>query len=92
MKDQKREQKSAFALRYEEKKDDSPRVIAKGEGYVAENMIEKANDHNIPVYEDETLTELLGELSINEKIPEELYEVVAEVFAFIYKVDKKQKA
>lgn len=47
--------------------------------------------HEVPVYEDPNLVELLGQLDLNTSIPEELYQAVAEVFAFIYHLDEKQK-
>lgn len=82
--------REAIALSYQSEKS-APEVVAKGKGYIAENILQAAKDHQIPVQEDASLVELLSELNINEQIPEELYHVVAEVFAFIYKVDQAQK-
>lgn len=79
----------AVALAYDDKVDTEPRVVAKGKGNIAQNIIEEAQSHNIPIKEDNALVELLGELHINESIPEDLYRVVAEIFAFIYKVDQE---
>ncbi|WP_181348803.1 EscU/YscU/HrcU family type III secretion system export apparatus switch protein [Thalassobacillus sp. CUG 92003] len=84
----KKTRREAIALGYEEEKHSAPNVMAKGEGYVADRIISKANDHNVPIQEDASLVELLSELNINEQIPEELYHVVAEVFAFIYRTDQ----
>ncbi|QAS51012.1 EscU/YscU/HrcU family type III secretion system export apparatus switch protein [Halobacillus litoralis] len=84
----KHERKEAIALSYQSEQESAPQVTAKGKGYVAENILAKAEENQIPVQEDATLVELLSELNINEQIPEELYHVVAEVFAFIYKADK----
>lgn len=78
----------AVAMHYDDSKASAPRITASGKGYVAENMVALAKENNIPVQEDETLVELLAQLDINEKIPEELYQAVAEVFAFIYQADK----
>lgn len=83
--------KKAVALSYEGENMTAPVVIAKGEGVIAENILSQANNHHIPIQEDKTLVELLSKLTINETIPEELYQVVAEVFAFIYQVDKEAK-
>lgn len=80
--------KEAVALSYDKAKKDAPRIIAKGKGLIAEGILEQANAQNIPVHEDGSLVELLGKLNINEQIPEDLYQAVAEVFAFIYKVDQ----
>lgn len=81
--------KKAVALSYEQNMDDTPKVTASGKGYLAEEIIEKAHGHDIPIIEDPSLVELLGELNINEQIPEELFQVVSEVFAFIYRTDKQ---
>ncbi|MDZ5474357.1 EscU/YscU/HrcU family type III secretion system export apparatus switch protein [Bacillus sp. 31A1R] len=81
--------KEAIALSYDQRKHDSPRVVAKGKGIVAENILEKAKENNVPIQEDSSLVELLSKLEINENIPEELYQAVAEVFAFIYKTNKE---
>jgi len=83
--------KEAVALSYDSSKDSAPKVIAKGKGDVAANILEKAKKFNIPIQEDPTLIELLGQLEINETIPEELYQAVAEIFAFIYRIDKSLK-
>lgn len=80
--------KKAVALRYDQEKSNAPKVVATGKGLVAENVIEKAKENKVPILEDETLVELLAELNINETIPEELYQAVAEVFAFIYQADQ----
>ncbi|MBG9450275.1 type III secretion exporter [Cytobacillus firmus] len=83
------QRKEAVALTYDSESHGAPRVSAKGEGLTAENILEKAKEHGIPVQEDPALVELLGKLNINEGIPEELYQAVAEVFAFIYRADQE---
>ncbi|MFJ5622131.1 EscU/YscU/HrcU family type III secretion system export apparatus switch protein [Peribacillus loiseleuriae] len=83
--------KEAIALQYDAEKESVPKVLAKGKGKVAENILEKAKERNIPIQEDPSLAELLGKLDINKTIPEELYKAVAEVFAFVYKTDKEAK-
>lgn len=80
--------KEAIALKYDQKISKAPVILAKGKGKTAETIMEKAMKFDIPVQRDESLTALLGQLDINQMIPEELYGAVAEVFAFIYKVDK----
>lgn len=80
--------KEAIALTYNPENNGSPTVKAKGKGKIAENILAQASLHNVPIYEDKNLVELLGNLDLNESIPEELYEVVAEVFAFIYRLDR----
>ncbi|NSL51199.1 FlhB-like flagellar biosynthesis protein [Calidifontibacillus erzurumensis] len=83
--------KEAVVLSYDQSKDVAPRVVAKGKGEIAHKILEKAEQHHIPIQEDPTLVELLGQLEIDEAIPEELYQVVAEIFAFLYKVDHSLK-
>ncbi|ASS91573.1 MAG: hypothetical protein C6W58_09545 [Bacillaceae bacterium] len=80
----------AVALSYNDEKDAAPKVSAKGKGYVAEKIIEKARENNVPIQEDPSLIELLSEVEINEQIPEELYEVVAELLSFIYRLDQQR--
>ncbi|MCD7033797.1 EscU/YscU/HrcU family type III secretion system export apparatus switch protein [Metabacillus sp. GX 13764] len=79
--------KKAVALKYAEGRDKAPAVAAKGSGLVAEAIIEKAMEHAVPVQEDPSLVTLLEKLEIQEEIPEELYQAVAEIFAFIYKME-----
>jgi flagellar biosynthesis protein len=81
--------KQAVALSYDATIQSAPKVVAKGKGMVAANIIEKAKEHHLPIQEDASLVELLSQLQINENIPEQLYEAVAEVFAFIYNVDRQ---
>lgn len=80
--------KTAVAMSYDKNSENSPKITAKGSGFVAENILEKAREHDIPIQQDASLVELLGKLNINENIPEDLYQAVAEVFAFIYRADK----
>ncbi|MBS4172502.1 EscU/YscU/HrcU family type III secretion system export apparatus switch protein [Bacillus sp. FJAT-49736] len=88
-KDELKDRKEAIALSYQSEKNTAPIITAKGKGYVADNIIDKAKENGIPIQEDPNLIQLLGNLDINQMIPEELYEAVAEVFAFIYKVDQR---
>ncbi|WP_066193929.1 MULTISPECIES: EscU/YscU/HrcU family type III secretion system export apparatus switch protein [Gracilibacillus] len=81
--------KKAAALQYDVATDQSPKVVAAGKGYLAEEIMERAKANNVPIQSDPTLVALLSELHINEEIPEELYQAVAEVFAYIYQVDKQ---
>ena len=90
MSDGKFKRKEAIALTYKPGHLDAPTVVAKGKGKIAENILEKAKEHAVPIQEDASLVELLGKLDINQSIPEELYQAVAEVFAFVYRVDKER--
>ena len=79
----------AVALRYDQKKDKSPRVIAKGRGGIAEKIIAVAEANNVPLYEDKNLIQVLEALELETEIPPELYRAVAEVLAFIYRLNEK---
>jgi len=79
----------AVALKYDRKKDNAPRVIAKGRGEIAEKIIEVAKAHNVPLYEDKNLIQILEALDLETEIPPELYRAVAEVLAFIYRLNGK---
>ncbi|HPX50157.1 MAG TPA: EscU/YscU/HrcU family type III secretion system export apparatus switch protein [Deltaproteobacteria bacterium] len=84
----KKDPDKAVALKYERGKESAPKVTAKGRGSVAEKMLAIAREHNIPVKQDKTLLDALYCLDINEEIPEDLYRVVAEVLAFIYRMNR----
>jgi flagellar biosynthesis protein len=77
--------KRAVALKYEKQSDLAPRVVAKGAGDVAEAILRRAQESHVEIYEDEALTTALMALELDSVIPEELYAVVAEVLAFVYK-------
>jgi len=81
--------KSAIALKYDADEDIAPKVIAKGNNYIAKNMLEKAEKLDIPIYRDEKIVHQLRNLEINDNIPQELYEAVAQILLFITKLDKK---
>jgi len=83
--------KKAVALNYERGKDAAPKVTAKGRGAIADKILALAKEHKIPIEKDSTLMEALYHLDINEGIPEELYKVVAELLAFIYRMNKLKK-
>ena len=88
MSEENKKRKEVVALSYKQNVENAPVVIAKGKGDIAENIIKIAKENHIPIQEDPSLVSLLGQLEINESIPEELYQAVAEVFAFIYRVDQ----
>lgn len=87
MSEEKETIQSAVALSYESKSDVAPKIAGKGKGDLAKRMIQIAKENQIPIQKDDTLVELLSKLEVNETIPEELYQVVAEIFSFIYKLD-----
>lgn len=83
--------KKSVALSYEPEKDIAPKIVAKGKGYIAEKIIEVAKQNGIPLYEDKTLVNLLMYVDLDDIIPTQLYKVVAEVLAFIYKLENYAK-
>ena len=82
--------RKAVALKYNIE-DVAPKVIGKGQGYVAEKLLEQARLNKIPVYKDPKLTQDLMGIDLGENIPPELYEVVASVLVFISDLDKMEE-
>ncbi|WP_022854220.1 EscU/YscU/HrcU family type III secretion system export apparatus switch protein [Thermodesulfatator atlanticus] len=81
--------KKAVALKYEPAKDKAPKVVAKGEGLLAEKIIELAKDHGIPIKEDQELIEALMKIELEREIPPELYEAVAIVLAWALRLNQE---
>ena len=79
----------AVALKYDMERDTAPRVVAKGRGHVAENIMAVAQKNTIPVYQNKTLVNMLMALELDREIPPELYRAIAEVMAYVYRIDKK---
>ena len=71
----------AVALLYEDP--NAPKVVASGQGWVGEKIIETARVHGVPIEEDPVLAQALSTLEIDEEIPEALYRAVAEVLSFL---------
>lgn len=80
----------AAALKYDNQTDEAPKVVAKGRALVAEKILEIAETYDIPVHRDTDLVNILEQVEINQEIPLEVYSVVAEVFAYIYRVNKNK--
>lgn len=79
--------KQAIALEYDPS-DDAPRVIASGRGILAERIIERAQESDVPIHRDDKLADTLSRLEVGDMIPPELYEVVAEILIFVDSMDK----
>lgn len=79
--------KQAIALEYNPS-EDAPKVVASGRGLLAERIIEKARESDVPIHRDDKLADTLSRLEIGEMIPPELYEVVAEILIFVDSMDK----
>ncbi len=78
--------KKAVALQYRHQVDRAPKVVAKGQGIIAERIIEIAAEHHIPLKRDPALIEVLSKMDLDQEIPPELYRAVAEVLAYVYKM------
>lgn len=78
---------TAVAIAYDPD-DEAPKVIASGKGYLADKIIEKAKEAEIPLHKDEKLANTLSRLEIGDMIPPELYEVVAEILVFVDRMDR----
>ncbi len=82
--------RAAVALRYEQGSTPAPEVTATGRGATADRILALAREYGIPIREDRALTEALSGLDIGERIPPELYALVAEVFAWIYSLEDRR--
>lgn len=82
----------SIAIRYEQGKDTTPIVVAKGVDEVAFRIREIAKSHDIPIIENVPLARLIyKEVDIDQEIPEEMYKAVAEVLVAVYKIKNKYK-
>ncbi len=77
------------ALKYDQAKSMAPRVVAKGRGYIAEQIIQVARENDVPLIEDRNLANVLEAMELESEIPAELYRAVAEVLVFIYRLNGK---
>ena len=77
----------AVALKYDRAEGAAPSVTAKGAGDVAQRILELAHEHGIPVREDPDLLELLAGVDLGDEIPADLYEVVAELLNYLYRLN-----
>jgi len=82
------DQTIAISLQYEG--EGAPVVSAKGTGVIAQQILDLAAEHNIPITQDAQLTELLSQVELDAEIPELLYEAVAQVLVFAYQLSNKE--
>ena len=87
MQNGKEKPKQAIALSYDPD-DAAPKVVASGKGALAERIIERAKEAEVPVHRDDKLADTLSRLEIGDMIPPELYEVVAEILVFVDGMEK----
>jgi flagellar biosynthesis protein len=79
----------AVALAYQNG-ESAPKVIARGRGLIAQAIIERAKEHGIFVHESQELVGLLMQVELDEHIPPELYLAVAELLAWIYRLEHRE--
>jgi flagellar biosynthesis protein len=84
-----RNMKKAAALKYD-KAYEAPMVTAAGMGVIADKIVEKAEESNVPVVYNKELAELLTNVDIGQSIPSELYEAVAKIIVYVMDMDNKQ--
>lgn len=82
--------KKAVALRYDENKDVAPVIVASGLGYMAERIVEMANENGVPVYEDNSLATVLTQLDLGTAIPEELYQAIVDIYAYFLRYNPEK--
>lgn len=87
-----RERNTAIALKYDEENDVAPVIVATGNGYLAEKIIATAEKHSIPVHKDESTAVLLSQLELGARIPDELFHIIATIYAHIMDASGKKKA
>ncbi len=80
----------AVALGYEPNKDKAPKVLAKGQGHVAQKIIQIAIDEGIEIRKDADLLQILKAVDIDSEIPIEAFSAVAEIISYIYQQNGKE--
>ena len=81
---------SAVALAYHAG-DGAPKIVAKGRGLIAEEIIARAREHGVFIHESKELVALLMQIDLEQNIPPALYRAVAELLAWLYRVEAAQK-
>ncbi|MBQ2697786.1 MAG: EscU/YscU/HrcU family type III secretion system export apparatus switch protein [Clostridia bacterium] len=84
-----RRSRKAVALQYGAG-DGAPVVVASGQGYLAEKIVEVAQDHGVPIYEDNSLATILAQLQLGQEIPEELYKAIVEIYVYFLHFDPQK--
>jgi flagellar biosynthesis protein len=84
----KKSDRTAIALSYDIDKDAAPLILAAGKGPMAEKILKIAEDNKIPLFEDKGLASILSRIEIETEVPPELFVLVAEILAFVFKLDQ----
>lgn len=72
--------------------DAAPVIVASGMGYLAEKIVSVAVDHDVPVYEDDSLATILTQFQLGQELPEELYQAIVEIYAYFLNFDPQHRA
>lgn len=83
--------KKAVAVKYDRDQAEAPVVVASGKGQIAEKILEAAQKAGLQVSHDPDLVELLAKVPVGSEIPTELYQAVAEVLAYVYRINQRHK-
>jgi flagellar biosynthesis protein len=84
-----KEQPTATALHYKSGETEAPQVVATGRGKLADRIIALAEAHDIPLVNDPALAQTLAKLELNTEIPPNLYLAVAQILAYVYRLDQE---
>ena len=84
-----RQIRKAAAINYDQAQSMAPKVVAKGKGHIADQIIQVARENDVPLHEDRNLANILEAMELETEIPAELYRAVAEVLVFIYRLNGK---
>ncbi|MFP4296202.1 MAG: EscU/YscU/HrcU family type III secretion system export apparatus switch protein [Halothiobacillaceae bacterium] len=68
-----------------------PKVVARGKGVIAEELVSLAQEHDVPLHEDAELSAALAQIELGREIPPQLYQAVAEVLSFALYVSGKHE-
>ncbi len=79
--------RTAVALKYDAATAKAPKITATGRGFVADKIVALAREKGVPLREDPNLVQILSQLDLNQEIPPSLYQVVAELLAFVYRLN-----
>ena len=81
--------RKAAAIKYDQAQSMAARVVAKGKGHIADQILQVARENDVPLHEDRNLANILEAMELETEIPAELYRAVAEVLVFIYRLNGK---
>jgi flagellar biosynthesis protein len=82
--------KKAAALKYD-KGYEAPMVTAAGMGLIADKIIQKAEENNVPIVYNKELADLLTNVDVGQSVPSELYEAVAKIIVYVMDMDKNKR-